>query len=187
MGSTRLPGKVLLKIDGMTLLERAWRTSCAAFGRDNVVIAMPDTPENQPICSHGSAMLAQMFAWNGPEDNVLGRFYNCAHHYRWHPDSVIVRVTPDDWRKDAKSMVRVAAGERLPVEMGGEAFTLAMLDKAADIFIKCEHITHAIFPTFPPLPPSDGLPWSIDTQEDYVAAVARPGQSSPWQAERCVA
>jgi spore coat polysaccharide biosynthesis protein SpsF len=181
MGSKRLPGKVLLPIAGRTLIHRVWATTVEAFGYDHTVVAYPDTPENEPLRTELARICAIRFAWNGPENDVLGRFHACAHTYRWHPDSVIVRVTADDPFKDVLSMRRVAAGERLPVELGGEAFTLAMLDAAIDATDaerygcfpgdmysrKREHITYIMFPT-PPPPPPPGV-WSIDTSEDYAA------------------
>jgi spore coat polysaccharide biosynthesis protein SpsF (cytidylyltransferase family) len=174
LGSTRLPGKMLLGLGGMTLIERAVRTATLAFGWDNVIVAHPDTPENAPLVAELERISARRFAWAGPENDVLSRVYHCSHTYRWHPDSVIVRYTPDDPWKDVASLRRVAAGERLPVEMGGEAFTLAQLDRAYTrpwhTHEEKEHITHALFPIAPPKPPA-GV-WSIDTQADYDAAIA---------------
>lgn len=182
LGSTRLPGKLLLQVGDTTLIHRVWRTTVQAFGAEHTVVAYPDTPENAPLVAELDRIGAQRFPWNGPENDVLGRFRACAHRYRWHPDSVIMRVTPDDPFKDVLAMRRVANGERLPVEIGGEAFTLAMLDAAYTVyrpdyfeFGPCpavdrrnrEHITYALFPELPP-PPPPGV-WSIDTQADYDA------------------
>lgn len=178
--STRLPGKMLLKLGDETLIARAVRIAEAAFGKDQVVVAIPASDEAGPLGEELRRIDARVFAWDGPEADVLGRFYACAHRYRWHPDSVIVRYTPDDPFKSVDGLRRVAAGERLPVEIGGEAFTLAMLHQAMratawfndrDEVIagsSREHITRAIFPT-PPPPPPPGV-WTIDTAEDLEAA-----------------
>lgn len=184
--SHRLPGKMLLTLGGETLIARAWRIACEAFGQRNVVVAIPANDVDGPL---GHALLAEIvgptvFPWHGDESDVLGRFHACAHTYRWHPDSVIVRYTPDDPLKDVDSLRRVAAGERLPVEQGGEAFTLAMLDAAHERLRlrdglpagwpmgAREHITHALFPDSPPPPAPLGC-WTIDTREDYEAAEAQ--------------
>lgn len=180
--STRLPGKMLLPLAGETLIERAWNIAAAAFG--DCVVAIPANDNDGPLGAELRRIRANVYPWVGPEADVLRRFFDCAHHYRWHPDSVIVRYTPDDPYKDIACLRAVAAGERLPVELGGEAFTLAMLDAAqADARSERygpnatyepsarEHITRAIFPT-PPPPAPDGV-WTIDTQEDYDAVVAR--------------
>jgi len=172
MGSKRLPGKVLLPIKGVPLIEHVWNRTVDAFGKENTIVAHPSNPQNAPLAEVLDSLGAQTFQWDGDEDDVLSRFFHCAHHYRWHPDSVIVRVTADDWRKDPAMMKRVAAGERLPVELGAEAFTLAMLDEAHKTvgFEKGyrEHITYALFPTAPPAAPP-GV-WTIDTAGDVEAA-----------------
>ena len=86
------------------------------------------------------------------------------------------RVTADDPHKDPIAMRAVATGLRLPVELGAEAFTLAMLDAAHLRFRDDgsrhvrEHLTHALFDVPPPAPPP-GRTWSIDTREDYEAVL----------------
>jgi spore coat polysaccharide biosynthesis protein SpsF (cytidylyltransferase family) len=176
MGSTRLPGKMLLPFDGYPLVIRAWRTACRALGTENVVVAIPATPENDELAAVLARYHVETFAWHGPENDVLGRFWHCAHTYRWHPDTVILRVTPDDPWKDMLSMRRVLNGERLPVELGGEAFTLAMLDRArtGPAGEWREHLgnNRELFPVPAPRPPEAPHPWTIDTQAEYDACVA---------------
>ena len=172
MGSKRLPNKMMLPLAGRPLIWYAWRKSVEAFGEANVVVAIPASPENEVLRAYiADSLGGHVFRWPGEESDVLGRFYACASSYRWHPQSVIVRVTAEDFQKDAKMMQRVAWGERLPVEQGAEAFTLEQL-LIAHAHIENrdqrEHITHALFATPPPLPP-EGL-WSIDSEEDYEAA-----------------
>lgn len=187
IGSTRLPRKMLLDLGGKPLIWWAWRAAVDAFGAENVVVAIPATPENDELAEvvdgfrrydRSKIGNANVFRWDGPENDVLGRFHACAHTYRWHPDSVIVRVTPDDPFKVPERLRRVARGERHPVEMGGEAFTLAMLDRAYQrnrahgdekrMAYQAEHITYALFKCdAPPAPP--GV-WTIDTAEDLEAA-----------------
>lgn len=174
LGSSRLPGKMLLPLCGKPLVQRVWETTCEAFGVANVVIAIPARSENLPLWTACRNFGADVFVWEGDENDVLGRFHACAHSRRWHPESVIVRVTPDDPFKNATMMKRVANGERLPVESSCEAFTLAQLDEAhrtmvGALEVNREHITWALFPTHPPKAPDKGFPWSIDTREDYEA------------------
>lgn len=176
--STRLPGKMLLKLGEETLIERAWRIAneCGQELYEWVsVVAIPKADETGPLGEELRRIGAKVFAWDGPEWDVLGRFYYCAHHYRWHPDTVIVRYTPDDPFKTPGALRAAARGFRLPVEQGGEAFTLAQLDAAHWNWIKednagtgREHITDALFPCR--VPPY-GIPgYTIDTLEDYEAA-----------------
>lgn len=171
--STRLPEKMLLPLGGKPLWRWAYDVAIHTFGSDNVVCAIPasdvDGPLGDSLREHG----AEIFTYDGDENDVLGRFMACAHRYRWHPDSVIVRVTCDDPFKRVDALYRVSRGERLPVELGGEAFTLEMLDSAhlnwEGRAREREHITYALFAYSPPLPPK-GL-WTIDTPEDYALVI----------------
>lgn len=182
LGSARLPGKVLLPLGGKSLIQHVWERAAEAFYAQHVVVACPADELNKPLRTAVENFGGQVFAWDGPENDVLGRFHACAHTYRWHPDSVIVRVTPDDWNKQPAMMKRVAAGERLPVELGAEAFTLAQLDAAMEKWVvegfafgrpiynpAREHITHALFSHPAPAAPDSQVPWSIDSREDYDA------------------
>lgn len=174
--SARLPGKMLLRLGGETLLARGHELACEAFGAGNVVVAIPASDDRGPLGEDLRRIKATIFAWEGDEADVLGRFYYCAHRYRWHPDSVIVRWTPDDPFKDPAMCRRVAAGERLPVEQGAEAFTLAMLGNAhfgwEGYPANREHLTLSLFLTAPP-PAPEGEVWTIDTPDDYERAKVR--------------
>lgn len=177
MASSRLPGKMLLDLGARPLVWWAWKAAVDAFGRDNVVCALPVGPANNPLADAIANFGGTVYWWSGPENDVLGRFYSCAHTYRWHPDSTIVRVTADDPFKSPQVMRRVAQGERHPVELGAEAFTLSQLDAACLIWpwpyaaLAREHITHAIFPGSPPPPAPPGI-WTVDTAEDLADARA---------------
>lgn len=172
MGSTRLPRKMLLPLGGRPLVWWAWHASVQAFGDEHVVCAIPASEGNDELADVLRGFGANVFRWDGPEDDVLGRFHACAHRHRWHPDSVIVRVTPDDPFKVPYLMRLVAAGERHPVELGAEAFTLGMLSEACRTATEREHVTVAVFgDSLPPPPPPEGV-WTVDTPEDYEAVQA---------------
>lgn len=176
MGSTRLPNKALLPLaDGRPILAHVVERAVLAFGYEHTVVAYPATPENAPIAEWCADQLAlQHFSWDGPENDVLGRFLNVALDHRWHEDSVIVRICCDDPFLVPEAMRRVAAGERLPVSVGAEAFTLAMLRHAHATSREREHLTHALWPHDPPPPPpNDGQVWTVDTEDDYRRAVER--------------
>lgn len=174
IGSTRLPGKMLLPLGGKPVVMWAVDAAIAAFDAENVVATVPDTPENDELAAVLGRAIAVIRS-SRKESDVLGRLCDAAYACRWAPESVCVRVTPDDWRKDPQALRRVAAGARLPVERGGEACTLQTLRTLDWTVYKerdREHVSFALFhsPTLPP--PVDGVPWSIDTQADYDAAVA---------------
>ena len=171
--SKRLPGKMLLELHGETLIARAVRLAGEAFGAGNVVVAIPQGDIGTPLHAHLQKMHVAAVPVPVPENDVLARFWYVAHLFRWHPDSVIVRWTPDDPFKEPKLCKRVALGERLPVELGAEAFTLAMLDAAYErtALRNREHITHALFPTLPPPAPTDRQ-LTVDTPEDWARVLA---------------
>lgn len=174
--STRLPHKMLLTLGDETLIARAWRianAACHELYEWVAVVAIPKGDEAGLLGDELRRIGARIFAWDGPEWDVLGRFYHCAHTYRWHPETVIVRYTADDFRKSPEALRAVARGFRVPVEQGGEAFTLAQLDAAhvrEDTAERREHLTVSLFPVAPPTPPP-GV-WTIDTMEDYERAQA---------------
>ena len=175
LGSTRLPDKMLLPLGGESLIARAWRMATDTFGDESVVIACPaaDVDTFTAEVPH-----AEIFGWDGPADDLLGRFYACANRYRWHPDTVIVRWTPDDPFKSVRHCLEVEAGARHPVELGCEAFTLQMLRRAnamtapEELGIR-EHLSRHPMLFAGSAPPCPEGVWTIDTEADYEAAQAR--------------
>jgi spore coat polysaccharide biosynthesis protein SpsF len=89
MGSKRLPGKVLLPLNGHTVigevLTRCWKIE----GVDEVICAIPDTDENAEL-EHIASFNAGVV--RGPEHDVLGRY--CIAADKAQAD-IIVRVTGD--------------------------------------------------------------------------------------------
>lgn len=174
--STRLHGKMLLPLAGRPLLLHAVEAAVQAFGAEHVVCAIPAGARNAVL---GTLMMDRgisVCVHEGPEHDVLGRFHACAHRHRWHPHSVIVRVTPDDPFKVPLAMRAVAIeGRRLPVEIGAEAFTLNQLDAAHYVVAegRREHLTPIFFPGSPPPKPPDDQIWTVDTPEDYARACVR--------------
>lgn len=184
IGSTRFPGKMLADLGGKPLVLWATDAAINAFGADNVVAAVPASSENDELAKL-LGTTCEVFRWDGPEADVLGRVHACAHRHRWHPDAVIVRVTPDDPFKDAAALKAVSLGKRLPVELGGEAFTLAMLDEAESQHPWVgmtgdhrEHISWAIFGTDNPAPKAPDGVWTVDTPEDLEKARERARTAS---------
>lgn len=169
---------MLLPINGETLIARAWRLAGDVPCTDRIV-AIPQCDAHSPLMEELTRIGATVFVDSGVENDVLGRFYRCAHLLRWHPDSIIVRWTPDDIHKDPHAVALLIQGERMPVELGGEAFTLQMLDTAERCtphyaYLKRQHITLVLFDTLAPAMPSDSMVWEINTPADYAAAVQEP-------------
>ncbi len=90
MGSTRLPGKVLLDLAGKPLLERVVQRCRRAAELAEVIIATTDNVAGDPI-----AELCAVRHWpcfRGSEDDVLDRYYQAA---RWSKAETVVRITSD--------------------------------------------------------------------------------------------
>ena len=90
MGSTRLPGKALLDIEGRSMLARVLDRTRAARLVDRVVVATTDNPRDDAVAAHAGTLGVDVF--RGDEDDVLDRYYQAARHYQF---DVVVRITSD--------------------------------------------------------------------------------------------
>jgi len=91
MGSTRLPGKVMLPLDGVPLLEHVVRRARAAESVDDVVVATSFHEPDDMVARYAEAAGASVY--RGSEDDVLGRMQAAA--VRADADAV-ARVTADN-------------------------------------------------------------------------------------------
>ena len=91
MGSRRLPGKVLLRVQGVPLLEREVKRIKRAKTVDKIVIATTTNKEDDAIENLAKRIGVDCF--RGSEKDVLDRYYQCALLYPGF--SSIVRVTGD--------------------------------------------------------------------------------------------
>lgn len=90
MGSTRLPGKVLLDLAGEPMLARVVNRSRRAKTLQETVVATTMKPEDEAIVE-----LCAERGWpyfRGSEDDVLDRYYRAAMQYQ---ADVVVRITSD--------------------------------------------------------------------------------------------
>lgn len=90
MGSTRLPGKVLLDLAGEPMLARVVNRSHRAEYLDKIVVATTTNPIDKVIVELCTARGWHYFC--GSEDNVLDRYYRAALTYQ---ADVVVRITAD--------------------------------------------------------------------------------------------
>lgn len=152
-GSTRLPGKILKKINGKTLLqihlERLKQSSLIT----NIVVATTINPEDEVIGD-----LAQSWglaSYKGSESDVLDRFYQAVKNEK---PNWVVRVTSDCPLLDASLVDKVIACviendadygsngflEHFPDGQDVEVFKFSALEKAWKEAIKTsdrEHVT----------------------------------------------
>ncbi len=90
MGASRLPGKVLKPVSDKSILELLLLRLSKANKLDSIIVAVPDSAENQILKDHINE-LGFCFV-EGSENNVLTRFYAAAKE---HNADVIVRITAD--------------------------------------------------------------------------------------------
>jgi spore coat polysaccharide biosynthesis protein SpsF len=92
MGSSRLPGKVLLKIDdGMTVLDYVIKQVQAAKKIEKILVATTNLKEDDLVCEHLRSQNIEFF--RGSSNDVLDRYYQCAKEFSI---DVIVRITADN-------------------------------------------------------------------------------------------
>ena len=90
MGSTRLPGKVLTDLGGVTVLARVVRRLRSAKLIDEVIVATTDLATDDPIVRECNHLDVPYFC--GSESDVLDRYYQAAKAFG---AEAIVRVTSD--------------------------------------------------------------------------------------------
>lgn len=90
MGASRLPGKVLLDLEGEAMLSRVVARVRAAKSVDLVVVATSDQPADDAVASYCRAH--DIPCSRGSETDVLDRFYRAAEQ---HGATVVVRITGD--------------------------------------------------------------------------------------------
>ena len=90
MGSTRLPGKVLKLLGGMTLLEYILHRLESRRRSDPIVVATTTDTRNDAVAD--LCRRAATACFRGSEDDVLDRYYHAAVQYA---ADVVVRITAD--------------------------------------------------------------------------------------------
>lgn len=90
MGSTRLPGKVLADLGGLTVLEWVVRACRAATLVDEVVVATSTGAGDDAVAEAATGLGVGVV--RGSEDDVLSRFVLALDE---HPADAVVRITAD--------------------------------------------------------------------------------------------
>ena len=156
MGSTRLPGKVLKKVLGKTMLEHQIERVRRAKTIDRIILATTDRPEDKKIVRLAGKLKIGVFA--GSEADVLNRYYQTAK--KFGANDTIVRLTGDCPLMDPE-IVDMVVGFYLknkkncrysnnvdpptfPDGMDTEVFSFSALEEAwqkADLLSEREHVT----------------------------------------------
>lgn len=90
MGSTRLPGKVLMDLGGATVLARVVSRVCRSELVQEVLVATSSLPHDDAIVCECRALGVASF--RGSETDVLDRYHRAARHCS---AQLVVRVTCD--------------------------------------------------------------------------------------------
>lgn len=157
MGSTRLPGKVLMDIGGETALCRVVRRLSRAKLITETAIATTDLPADDAIVSEAKRLGVRCF--RGSEQDVLARYLGAAEEFK---AEVIVRVTSDCPLTDAGVADRVLQDffqarvdfsyndveHSFPRGLDIEAFSREAFERAdqnADLQYQREHVTPVFY------------------------------------------
>ena len=153
VGSTRLPGKVLMDLGGKPVVLRVIERVRKASNVDEVLVVTTFDPKDLPIVKLCAEIGVRVFC--GSEDDVLDRFYQAAKLLK--PEH-IVRITADCPVMDPAVVSRVVAQhlqgnsdytsntieEHFPDGEDVEVFSFEALKRAwkeADLMSEREHVT----------------------------------------------
>lgn len=90
MGSTRLPGKALADIGGMSMLARVVDRVRQATTVNRVIVATTTQAHDDVLANHARDLGVEVF--RGDEEDVLDRYFQAAVH---HHLEIVVRITSD--------------------------------------------------------------------------------------------
>lgn len=189
IGSTRLPAKVLLPLPtGRTVLGEVLLRCKQIAGVDVVVVALPDTPENDILLPY---VPSDVKVARGPEMDVLARYVMAAAGVE---ADVVMRITSDCPLLDPLVCGQVLAlfnegdadycsnveRRSFPQGFDCQVFSRTMLDRAHREAVDPsdrEHVCpfmqrHGRVASFVGLHDRSGLRWTLDTLDDYRRIVA---------------
>lgn len=190
MGSTRLPGKVMLEIAENTVLYHVIKRVQQSVRIDAIIIATTNDSCDDVIEKEAFKYNVEIF--RGSEENVLERYYLAAKKNNL---DVVVRITSDCplidphiidnliefFEKGNYKMVTNSGGDyqkrTIPQGMDVEVFSFASLEEAyfnADQLYQQEHVTPYIYENCQELffqrddQDYANLRLTLDTKEDYM-------------------
>lgn len=156
MGSSRLPGKVLMEICGQPMLQLQLERVRRAALIDRILVATTDSPADQPIVELCRQIGLPCF--RGSENDVLARFCQAARAEGLGAGDAVVRLTADCPLADPEVIDRIislykesgadyasnVAPPTFPDGLDGEVFSFESLERAwreAVLVSEREHVT----------------------------------------------
>lgn len=196
MGSTRLPGKSMMEIEGRPMVSQVIRRVKRARLVRQIILAIPAKDESSSLADIAwqEDVIYYVTGAGIPENDVLSRFYYAAHKHNADP---VVRITADCPLIDPRvidSLINfyldnhfdyVSTLETYPDGFDTEIFSYAALRLAHLVSLdpaEREHVTsyiraHNICGTLPYKgmlknlkPSSAGHSFSVDTKDDLIFA-----------------
>lgn len=192
--SSRLPGKILKEINGVTVLDRIAGRIQRAGPRLPLVVATSTDNSDDPIVEHCNRVGLTVF--RGDLEDVAGRFLDCAQTYNW---DFVVRINGDNLFLDVRTLAEMIAiastdlfdfvsnvpGRTFPYGMSVEILRTSFY-KEALAKMKCasyrEHVTSWLYenPEFGKrfvhknsvCPQAAGVNLALDTEADLQKAKA---------------
>jgi len=189
MGSTRLPGKVMLDLCGKTVLEHVIERVKRVKNIDQIVIATTELERDDLIVKEAEKCWVGYY--RGSEDDVLRRYYYAAKE---NQAEIVVRITSDcplidpnitneiiEFYKthdyDLVTNAGIDEKERTyPRGLDTEVFSFEILEEAflkADQPYQREHVTPYIYENCKNIyyykndVDYSQYRWTLDTEEDY--------------------
>lgn len=92
VGSTRLPNKIFLDLKGQPVLIRVISRLQRSKHINKIVVASPDTPQNDIIEKFIKENFSDVGIYRGSENDVLDRYFKAAKEFS---ADIIVRITSD--------------------------------------------------------------------------------------------
>ena len=188
MGSRRLPGKTLMKIQNRSILERAISRLRASTAVDTVVVLTTRCKKDDAIVNECERL--DVHFYRGPEEDVLARFYEASEIFK---PEIVIRATADNPLIEIGSIERIVAALRafnldycmetgLPYGAATEAITATALAETHAAAREPRHREHVTLYTRerqdkfrvllldPPLAERHpDLRVTVDTPEDFAA------------------
>lgn len=182
MGSTRLPGKSLMDLAGAPLVGRILERVKRCRRIDEIVLAIPDTPADQPLASLGRDYGVTVFG--GSENDLVERYYQAAVASR---ADLVGRLPADNATPEPSEIDRIvdhhlALGRRgfssnlsviddsdYPDGIGAEVFDFSLLAEARERHTDPRQREHVHLNFF-----DYTIPKAVDTSWCPISTVACP-------------
>lgn len=186
MGSTRLPNKVMKKINGTPMIEVLLKRLAKSKEIDEIVVATSINKRNELLAKHVEEL--GYICEKGSESDVLGRYYQAA---KIHNADIVVRITGDCPLVDANLVDNAinnfkaqdvdylsnTSPATYPDGLDIEVFSIQALERAiieTDCVFDHEHVTPYIrnsgnFNTYSISHTKDlsDLRWTVDEPADF--------------------